>query len=300
MTERASQSLLEPEFLRKLEQWSLAVRRSYVGQFGGERRSSRHGHSIEFADFRNYVPGDDIRFVDWNLYARLERLFLKLFLHEQELNVHVLLDLSESMTFGTPSKALIARKLAAALGVLALVHQDGLAIFTASEGGAANAKQFPLCRGRGFTRRMMSFLSDAPEGGRVGLLEFVNQQLIRIGRPGLVVLITDFFDRGGHAAPLRAIVSRRHEAIVLHVLDREEWEPELRGDLRLIDAEDAQATEVSITPGLLARYRQRATAWSDEIGGYCLKRGMTYLRVLGHTPPEDVVLKTLRSMGRLS
>lgn len=296
---QATEPLLEPAFLRRLEQWSLAIRRSATGQFGGERRSKRHGHSIEFADFRNYVPGDDVRFVDWNLYARLERLFLKLFLHEQELNVHVLVDLSESMTFGSPPKSLIARKLAAAMGVLALTHQDGLSISVGSGEGEARGRVFRLCRGQGFLLRMMNFLANAPEGGSVSLLPFVNESLVRIRRPGLVILISDFLDRAGYEAPLRAIIGRRHELIALHVLDREEWEPTIRGDLRLIDSEDGAAAEVSLTPASLQVYRRRVKAWSEEIETFCLQRGASYLRILSDTPPEEVVLKTLRRLGRL-
>lgn len=297
----AAQPLLSAEFLRKLEQWSLAVRRTTTGQYGGERRSKRHGTSIEFADFRHYIPGDDVRFVDWNLYARLERLFLKLFLHEQELNVHLLMDLSESMTFGEPSKSLLARKLAASIGVLAITHQDGLTITVGagSEAIAGGSLYLPLCRGRAFIGRMLEFLSGAPDGGKVSLGELVKQGLIRIRRPGLIVLITDFLDEGGFEAPLRSILARNHEVIVLHVLDREEWRPSLRGDLRLIDSEDMAPTEVSLSPDVLARYRRRVEGWSEQIDAFCARRGMTYLRVLNDASPEDIVLKTLRRMGRL-
>ena len=295
----ATQPLLEPDFLRRLEQWSLAVRRSYSGQFGGERRSTRHGHSVEFADFRHYVPGDDVRFVDWNLYARLERLFLKLFLHEQELNVHVLLDLSESMTFGTPPKQLLARKLAAAMGFLALAHQDGISVTVGTPEGAERARRFPLCRGRSSINRLMRFLQDAPAGGALSINDFVRQNLIRIRGPGMIILITDFFDPAGFESPLSAIISGRHEAIVLHILDQEEWEPKLRGDLRLVDSEDDSAAEVSITSAVLKRYRRRVEDWTRDIGLFCRRRGLTYLRVLGDVTPEDVILKTLRRMGGL-
>ncbi len=294
----ATAPLLEPAFLRKLEQWSLAVRRSYVGQFGGERRSTRHGHSVEFADFRNYVPGDDVRFVDWNLYARLERLFLKLFLHEQEIYVHLLVDLSESMTYGRPPKALLARKIAAALGFLALAHQDGLAISVGAAGPASD-RRFPGCRGRGYVNRMMAFLQHAPQGGELSLARFVRQALLGVRRSGLVVLITDFFDPEGHEGALRTLLGGRHEGIAIHVLDREEWEPSLRGDLKLIDSETQAAVEVSITPRVLHRYRQRARAWADGIEAFCTGRGVAYLRLIGEPTAEEAVLRGLCRLGRL-
>ena len=146
---------------------------------------------------------------------------------------------------------------------------------------------------------MMQFLRDAPEGGALSLGEFARRALTRVRRPGLVALITDFFDRAGHEAALAQIVARRHEAIVIHVLDREEWSPTMAGDLRLIDAEDEEATEISVTPALLESYRRRASAWSEEIEAYCTRRGMTYLRVLNDDAAEEVVLKTLRRLGRI-
>lgn len=297
--ETQAEPLLDPKFLRRLEQWSLAVRRTYAGQYGGERRSNRHGQSIEFADFRNYVPGDDVRFVDWPLYGRLEKLYLKLFLQEQELNVYLLVDLSESMTFGEPSKARMARRLAAAMGYLALAHQDGLSISVAGGEGTARRQAFRLCRGRGFVTRMMWFLGQAREGGRLALGDFVKESLAPIRRPGLVILISDFLEREGHERALAQIIARRHEGIALHVLDREEWEPDLRGDLRLIDAEDEDATEISVSPGMLAAYRRRVREWSQSIEGWCNRRGVTYARVLSDDSAEDVVLKTLRRLGRL-
>lgn len=294
-----AERLLDPAFMRKLDRWTLAVRRTLGGQYAGERRSSRHGQSVEFADFRNYVAGDDTRFVDWNLYARMERLYLKLFLHEEELNVHLLVDLSESMTFGRPSKALLARRLAAALGYIALASQDGVSISLGCPRLAPREGHFPLARGRGFTARMIRFLEQAPAGGALRLAPFVEATLARIRRPGLIIFISDLMDRDGAEAALRAISARRHEAVVLHLLSDEEWDPDLRGDLRLIDAEDGSATEISVTPELLRRYRDRVRAWSAELEQFCGRRGMTYLRLVGEASAEDAVLGSLRRLGRL-
>lgn len=295
----STERLLDADFMKKLDRWSLAVRRTLGGQYAGERRSSRHGQSIEFADFRNYVAGDDTRFVDWNLYARMERLYLKLFLHEEELNVHILVDLSESMTFGKPSKALVARRLAAALGYMALSNQDGLSIALGSGGIAPREGIFPLARGRGYGPRMLWFLQNAPQGGRLGLRAFVESALTRIRRPGLVILISDLMDPEGHEQAIRSIVARRHEAIVMHVLSEEEWDPDFKGDLRLIDAEEEVPTEISVTPELMRRYRQRVEAWSASLEQFCGRRGVTYLRLVGSPSIEDAVLGSLRRLGRL-
>lgn len=291
-----AEPLLSPDLLRKLDRWGLVVRRATAGQYSGERRSKRHGHSVEFADFRNYVPGDDLRFLDWNLYARMERLYLKLFLHEQELNVHIVLDLSESMRFGDPPKAWIAKRLAAALGYLALAHQDGLSITV----GSTVPARFRLSRGKAFVHRMIHFLENAREGGGVSLPELLDQTLRRIRRPGLVILLTDFLGKEGCESALKPIIARRHEALILHVLDKEEWDPTVRGDLKLIDSEDGSLTEITANPAMLDRYRRRARAWSEQIDQYCTRRGMTYVRIVGDATVDEVVLKSLRRLGRIA
>lgn len=290
--------LLDPEFMKKLDRWSLAVRRTLGGQYAGDRRSHRHGHSIEFADFRNYVAGDDTRFVDWNLYARMERLYLKLFLHEEELNVHLLVDLSESMAFGKPTKAWMAKRLAAALGYLSLTSQDGVSVTVGSGAISPREGLFPLARGKGYGPRLIRFLETAKPGGRLGLAPFVDSALGRIRRPGLVILISDLMD-DGHEAAIRAITARRHEGIVFHVLSEDEWDPDLKGDLRLIDAEDEAATEISITPELMRRYKERVRGWSAGVEQFCGKRGITYLRLVGAPSIEEAVLGSLRRLGRL-
>lgn len=295
----AGAPLLSPEFMRRLEAWSLVIRRSATGVYGGERRTRRIGHSVEFADFRNYTPGDDVRFVDWNLYARLEKLYLKLFLHERETNAHILIDLSESMTFGSPSKALLARKLAAALGYLALFHQDGLSISVGCARVEGPATVFPLSRGRGFNLRMIDFLSRAPEGGELKFGPFVERRLSHISRPGLVILISDFMDPTGFEAAIRAAVARRHEVIVIHALDPAEIDPRYEGDLKLIDAETGGGVEISATGWALEAYRRRAQAWLEGISAFCNRRGATYLRALTTESPEGAVLKSLRRMGRV-
>lgn len=299
MSASSSPPLLDAALLRGLERWSLVVKRTSTGVHSGERRSRRQGRSLEFADFREYVPGDDIRFVDWKSYARLDRLFLKLFLHEQELNVLVLLDLSESMTFGDPPKSLLARRLAAALGFLALARQDGVTVAAGGGGRHAPTATFPLARGRGWTPRLLDFLQHAPEGGSLPLSRFVDSALGRFRGRGLVVLVSDLLDRAGHEAAILPILARRHEAIVLHVLSREEWDPALEGDLRLQDSEGGPDVEASATPAALEAYRRRVTEWSEGIDDWCRARGVTYLRVLDDAPPEDVILKTLVRMGRV-
>jgi len=302
-TPSPEEPLLDSKTMRKLGRWSLAVRRATAGQYAGERRSTRHGQSVEFADFRNYVPGDDIRFIDWNLYARIERLYLKLFLQEQELNVYVLLDLSESMTFGDPTKEKLARRLAAALGYLALARGDALAIQVAAKvekkSTAGDSGAFRLTKGLGFSRRMLWYLQNLKPGGSVSLGEFVTRSLRKIRRPGLVILISDFLGEENFEDALRPIVARRHEAIVIQLLDREEWEPKLRGDLKLVDSESDLPVEISATPALLKRYRTRVESWCRSIEAYCTRRGLTYVRVFNDTPLEDIVFRSLRQMGRI-
>lgn len=294
-----NEPLLDSKLMQKLGRWSLAVRRATSGQYTGERRSMRHGQSVEFADFRNYVPGDDLRFIDWNLYARTERLYLKLFLQEQELSVYILLDLSESMTFGDPPKERLARRLAAALGYLALSRGDALSIQAGAKTATGNPGEFRLTKGLGFARRMLWHLQNLQPGGAVSLAQFVNRSLRKIRRPGLVILISDFLGEENFEEALRPIVARRHEAIIIQLLDREEWDPQLRGDLKLVDSESDSPVEISATPALLKRYRNRVEAWCLSIEAYCARRGLTYVRIFNDTPLEDIVFRTLSRLGRV-
>ncbi len=260
----------------------------------GERRSPRKGQSVEFADFRNYVPGDDLRFVDWNTYARLEKLFLKMFLEEEDLHFYALIDASASMDFGEPTKLRYAVQLAAALGFVGLVRGDRVKIETL---GQAAGRPAPVFRGRKSLWRMIKHLEEVRGGERVSLAEGVKNFCIRNTGRGIVVLLSDLMDKTGYETALRYLLSRDLDVYVIQVLSAAEIDPDIAGDLRLVDCEDSDVAEVSVTPALMTRYKQTLSAFIDGAKQFCTKRGMIYLLARNEVPVEDLVGGYLRNRG---
>jgi uncharacterized protein (DUF58 family) len=300
-------ALLTASLLAKLDRLSLIARRVRVGQTAGERRSTKRGTSVEFADYRDYVRGDDLRRVDWNIYARLERPFVKLFEEEEDLAVHVLLDGSGSMDWGdegaeeqgsggaAENKWLYARRLAAALGYVALTSGDRLTV--ANLQSPISNRRFGPARGRGHTLRLFGWLEGLAAAGTTDLNAVLRTHAVSGGRAGLVVLISDLFSPAGHVEGLTALAARGHEVAVLHVLSPDEVEPPLGGDLRLLDVETEEPQEVTIDGGMRVLYRRRLTAWRDEIRAACRARDVHYVPIVTDIPFDRVVLYDLRRVG---
>lgn len=260
----------------------------------GERRSQRKGQSVEFADFRNYVPGDDLRFIDWNLYARLDRLFLKLFLEEEDLHFYALVDCSRSMDFGEPSKLTFAKQLAASLGYIGLCRADRVKVESLASGLRSAA---PSLRGKSSLRRLIDHVDQFTPGEDQGLLEGVRQFCLRNPGQGILVLITDLMDKSGYESALRLLVSQRIDVYVIHVLSQEEINPEVQGDLRLVDSEDQDQAEVTISRPLLQKYERTLRAFVGSARDFCAKRGITYLQTTSHQPIDQLVAHYLRQRG---
>jgi uncharacterized protein (DUF58 family) len=290
-----SPSLLTPDLIARLERLELATRQLPRGTGQGDRRGERRGQSIEFADFRSYVPGDDLRFVDWNLYARLDRLYLKLFTDEQDLMCRILIDDSRSMDFGQPSKLRVAKQLAAALALVGLGHQDRVQLSTTS--GVAGSRG--AYRGRaGWDRLVADLLRIEPQAGG-SLLDGVRRLPANTYGSGLVILISDLLDKTGYEAALRALVARRQEVYVIHLLAAEEIEPDLTGDIKLVDSEDGTSAEISVGAGALADYRRRLAAWLEELRQFCARRGIGYLPARSDQAIDHLLLEQLRRRGLL-
>jgi uncharacterized protein (DUF58 family) len=299
-----SMTLLATSFLAKLDHLSLVARHVRAGQMAGERRSVKRGTSVEFADYRDYTQGDDLRRVDWNIYARLERPFVKLFEEEEDLAVHVLLDGSGSMAWGGESadgrigeldKWAYARRLAAALGYVALISGDRLAV--ANLKSQISNLKFGPARGRGQALRLFDWLEGLGAEGTTDLNAALRTYAISGGRAGLVILVSDLFSPAGYAEGLSALATRGHEVIVIHVLSPDEVEPPLGGDLRLLDVETGEPQEVTIDGGMRSLYRRRLEAWRDEIRAACRTRDAHYVPAVTDTPFDRVVLYDLRRVG---
>jgi uncharacterized protein (DUF58 family) len=289
-------TLLTPEFLTKLEQLELTARRVLAGRNKGDRFSKRKGTSIEFADHRHYVVGDDLRFLDWNLYARLDRLFIKLFLEEEDLSLHLLIDGSRSMTFGSPSKLRLAQQMAAALGFIGLINLDRVSIHQL---GAGPAGSLPRLRGRNHVPQLMQFLERMEPTPTTSLRQGIRDFVMRQPTRGIVVVFSDFLDKNGYEDALRLLVAQRMESYVVHILAPEEITPELTGDLKLVDSEDGDTAEVTATRFLLQRYQRHLEAFCRRLHQYCVQRNMLYLFTSSAAPFERLVLSQLRSRGLL-
>lgn len=289
-----SESVLEPKFLAQLDRLVLVSRRMRAGQMQGERRSPKRGGSVEFADFRSYTSGDDFRQIDWNAYARLERLFVKLFVAEEDLTFHLLLDASQSMAFGQPEKWHFARRLAAALGYVALVGMDrvtGAALSGAN--GAATGATFRPHRGKRQALAWFDWLSSLEPGGEINPELALHTYLARARHPGPLLLVSDLLGPGWESG-LRALAGRRYEVTVLHALSPQEVSPQIEGDLRLVDSENGAGVEITADYDLLQRYRARVAAWQDHLRQTCAAIGAHYVFIETNTPLEDLILAYLR------
>ncbi|MBI4026416.1 MAG: DUF58 domain-containing protein [Verrucomicrobia bacterium] len=311
MPETQNRPLLTPAFLRQLEQLQLVARRVLKGQQHGERRSRARGHSVEFADFRNYSVGDDFRYLDWNLYARLEKLFLKLYEEEQELRATLFLDASESMGFGNPVKLDAARRIAAALGYIALANFDAVgcvAMGTPDEAASdadgsapsvtSGAVLRPI-RSRKMSHRLFDFLMNIHPAGGAELNAGLRKHALSVQRGGVAMVFSDLLEPAGFENGLTALQSRGCDLCVFHILSPEERSPDFSGDFRLVDSETGAAEEVSFPRVRRTVYEKSVASWCASIRSFCRKRGILYLPVGSETPFEDVVLKTLRKTGAL-
>ena len=286
--------LLPPELLARLEKMELISRKIFRGRMKGERRSRRKGQSVEFADFRNYVPGDDLRFIDWNTYARLDRLFLKVFLEEEDLHFYALLDGSRSMEYGEPSKFEYAKQLAAALGFVGLIRGDRVKVETL---GQSHQKASPVFRGRHGVWRMIQHIESFESGEPTSLSEGIKNFCLRNSGKGIVVVMSDLMDKAGFQPALRYLLAQEMDVYVIHVLSAEEINPDLQGDLRLVDCEDQDTAEITVSAPLLNRYNKTLAAFIETARDYCTRRGMAYLLAKNEVPVEELITGYLARRG---
>jgi len=289
--------LFDEPTLRKLNQLTLVASRVRAGGMQGDRRSTKRGSSVEFADYRNYTPGDDLRRLDWNIYARLDRPFVKLFEEEEDLSVTILLDGSRSMDWGENElhKFNYVLRLAAGLGAVALDAGDQLSVVFLQDGRVA--ADFGPSRGGAALARLFGFLEGLRPGGQTDLNAALHQALVKPRRPGLVILISDLLSAEGCESGLREWLGRGHQAALIHVLAPDELDPPLAGDLQLVDVETGREQDVSLDSGLRSLYRERARAWVQSIQTDCRKRGVRYLNLTTRQPWDQALLLDMRRAG---
>ena len=293
------ETLFDEKTRRKLEQLTLVATRVRAGAMKGERRSSKRGTSIEFADYRDYVRGDDLRRLDWNIFARLERPFIKLLEDEEDLAVHLLLDVSASMDWPQEgvrdqNKLLYGQRLLAGLAHISLATQDRLTLAALTDVPTA---QFGPSRGRGYTLAMLDFVGKLAAQGVTDLNAALRAYALRGGRPGLCFLISDLLSPEGFSTGLNALLAKGYEVGIIHLLAPDEVDPPLGGDLRLVDVETGRAQEVTVDGGMRSLYIKRLHDWQDGIRADCAKRGVHYVPVVTDTAWEKVILGSLRRLG---
>jgi uncharacterized protein (DUF58 family) len=301
--------MFDEAFLRRLERLAILSRRAVAGQLQGERRSAKRGQSVEFADFRPYSTGDDFRRIDWNAYARLERFFIKLFIEEEDLTVHLLIDTSRSMDWGEPNKLGYALRAAGALGYVALVGLDRVTVTAmggAESNGHGNTSYFPPHRGKGQALALFSFLGRLNSGGRTSLAPRLASYAAAAPQPGPLLLFSDLLDERWPDG-LNALAARGFEVSVLHLLAPEEVNPGMSpwlnaaatGDFKLRDVESGAEVEITADYELLERYRRGLADWQEELRRFCGARSMVYVPVETSLPLDDLLFAWLRRRGVL-
>jgi len=292
--------LIDSRLMAKLDQVDVVSRKIFSGKLQGERRSKRRGQSVEFADYRHYVAGDDLRFVDWNIYARLDKLFLKMFLEEEDLSLLIVIDASASMDFGDPSKFVFCQRLAMALGYIGLVNQNRVTLW--SFGGDSTPQRLANLRGRRRTPEMGAWLLGREAAGPANFDDAMRTiALSRQGR-GVMIILSDFLLKEGYDKGLRYLAGGGYDTFVLQVLSPEEIDPArggMAGDLRLTDIEDGDVAEVTITPALLKRYRENLDAWCGRLREYCVRRDMMHVTLDTSMDMDTLLMEYLRRRGLL-
>lgn len=304
--------LLPGPLVARLGQLDIASRKVFVGRMKGERRSKRRGESIEFADHRQYVTGDDLRRIDWNIFGRLDRLFMKLFLEEEDLSLHIVVDCSESQACGEPEKFLFAQRAAAAIGYIGLANLHRVSITAMADRPAIRGENSPVSassggivaalkhlRGKRRAAEMGAFLCGLrPDGGSRFTEACKRTAMARTGK-GVMVILSDFLYKEGYEQGLRYLIGRGYDLVCIQILSPQELEPTLGGDLRLRDVEDSDRTEVTISAPLLKRYKQNLSSYCEQLRLFCAQREVAHMTVRSDTAADQLILDYLRTRGVL-
>lgn len=290
-------SLFDSEFLKRLEYLSLVSKRVFRGQLLAQRRTKQLGGGIEFADHREYSWGDDLRYLDWNVYARYGELLLKRFQEEEDLHVYILLDASPSMLAGSPSKFDYARRLAAALAYIALAEMDRVGIYAYS---SEIVDSVPMTRGKDRILSVLRFLDGLKTTGTKTDLARVARSLVnRAQRTGLVVIISDLFDQDGFKRGVDLLRHRRFEPHIIQIHAPEEANPRLLGDIELEEVETGALRKLTVTERKLKQYTQLFQQFLEEIDLYCRNYSLSCTRTTIDVPFDELVLRMMREAGGL-
>jgi uncharacterized protein (DUF58 family) len=290
------EDLFDEEFQRKLESLALVSRRVFAGRLRAERRSKKKGSGIEFADYRDYVPGDDFRYVDWNIFQRFGRLLVRLYEEEEDLSIYFIVDCSTSMGFGDGNKFDQARRLAAALAYVGLANLDRVTIVGVADEVVA---RMPTTRGKGRIFTVFQFLRSLQPNGTTELRDSLRTFVAQHKRRGLAVLISDLYDPAGFEGGINVLRYNKFEPYVLHIVDERDAHPVLRGDVRVYDCETGEEREVTVTKKLLDKMAGAWSEYREQIERFCTANQVPYFPADTDVPFDELVLRVFRRGGFL-
>ncbi|MFG0245091.1 MAG: DUF58 domain-containing protein [Phycisphaerales bacterium JB052] len=299
--------LLSSQLIAKVSQLDITSRKIFAGKLKGERRSKKRGESVEFADHRPYTIGDDLRHIDWNIYGRLDRFFMKLFMEEEDLSLHIVIDASASTDCGEPNKFYYMQQVAMAMGYIGLINlnrvavtavglRDELVIPGGEKSIAGNIRDL---RGRRRTHDLARFLcSITPEAGTDFGQACKRIAMTRRGK-GVMIVLSDFLMKEGYETGLRLLVGRGYDVFAIQTLSPQEVNPDIAGDLQLRDIEDNDMAEVTISAPLLKKYKENLAAYCQQYRDFCARREITALTIQTDTPIDTLLLDYMRKRGLL-
>jgi uncharacterized protein (DUF58 family) len=288
--------LFDDEFQRKLDYLAIVSRRVFAGRLRAERRTKKSGSGVEFADHRDYQPGDDFRYLDWNVYQRFDKLLVRLFEEEEDLAIFFVLDASASMAFGGGEKLRYAKKVCAALAYVGLANLDRVSLVTTTD---QVIDRMPETRGKARIFKVFRFLRAAKADGTTDLGDAMKTFVAQNKRRGLVVLVSDLYDPHGFEKGINVLRYNKFDPFVVHVIDPAEARPKLHGDVLVYDCETGDEREVTVTAKVLSRFAEAHAGYLSDVERFCATRQVPYVRASVDVPFDEMILRVFRRGGFL-
>lgn len=286
--------MLSTEFLTQLEKLRIQCQQPFRGKYRGDRRSLNRGTGVEFADYRQYEHGDDLRYLDWNIYARLDKLFIKMFQADQELAVSILIDTSQSMKFGEPTKIDYTKKIAAALAYITLANADRVALYSFAD---KLTSVLPTTYGKSQNYRIHKALNTIESSGTTRITESLKQFAISQQKAGVVIILSDFLDSAGYTKGINSLIGRGFAITIIHIQSPEDIDPPPQGEWQLEDAETGETKEITINEETIAHYQNQQREFCESIHNYCKQNGIGYVRINTDVDFEALFLNNLQRIG---
>lgn len=292
----SNDDLFDDDFQRKLDYLALVSKRVFSGRMRAERKTKKSGSGIEFADHRDYQPGDDFRYLDWSVYQRFDRLLVRLFEEEEDLAIYFIVDASSSMGFGDAKKLRYAKRVAAALGYVGLANLDRVSIVSTTD---KVMDRMPATRGKARIFKVFRFLRELEPEGQTDLGDAMKTFVAQNKKKGLAVLISDLYDPQGFEKGINVLRYNKFDPFVVHVVDKEEAKPKLNGDVLLYDCETGDEREVTITAKVLERFQNVYGEYLADIDKFCTSKQVPYVQADIDTPFDELILRVFRRGGFL-